>query len=494
MMTRWHPFEEERQLSEPQRNQTIGADRPPNIVLIVSDDHGFGDLGFRGTDPAVSTPHLDALAADGRVYDNAYVTAPICSPSRAGLITGVHQARWGAHWFTDSAMAPPSVPSLAERLGARGYRTGYFGKIHYGPDEVGSRACPPHHGFETSFYGLAAHSMGRLHYLHHSRAHEEAYGDAAALHGVSPMWDGQEQVDCERHLTEEFIERTIDFVDAPDERPFFAMVAFNAVHNFTWQLPQHELDARGLPQHPDFDAETAEYVDWYDGAIEPNLENGREYYLAQLEIMDREIGRLRAHLQETGQAENTIVVYLTDNGGSRCNYGRNTPLEGSKYTLYEGGIRTPMLVSWPGVTQPGSVSAALVSSLDLAPTFLAASGRGLEDDALCDGIDLRASLEDPSEPVHEVLHFDTNFQWAVRTPQWKLRYAEPGSRESAGILQVEHTDIGQGLQLSPATGTLAGLDETIDLAEQRPEVVEELTAAHEQWLGEMRQSARALAV
>ena len=143
--------------------------------------------------------------------------------------------------------------------------------------------------------------MGRLHYLHHSRAHEEAYGDAAHRHGVSPMWDGQEQVDCERHLTEEFIERTIDFVDAPDERPFFAMVAFNAVHNFTWQLPQHELDARGLPQHPDFDAETAEYVDWYDGAIEPNLENGREYYLAQLEIMDREIGRLRAHLQETGQ-------------------------------------------------------------------------------------------------------------------------------------------------------------------------------------------------
>src|SRR5690625_875503 len=100
----------------------------------------------------------------------------------------------------------------------------------------------------------------------------------------------------------------------------------------------------------------------------------------------------------------------------------------------------------------------------------------------------------PSDPVDVLRHFDTNFQGAVRAPQWKLRSAEPGSRESAGILQVEHTDIGQGLQLSPATGTLAGLDETIDLAEQRPEVVEELTAAHEQWLGEMRQSARALAV
>lgn len=479
-------------MSELQPNQTPGAGHAPNIVLIVSDDHGFGDLGFRATDPVVSTPHLDALAADGRVYDNAYVTAPICSPSRAGLITGVHQARWGAHWFTDSAMAPPAVPSLAEQLGDRGYRTGYFGKVHYGADEVGSRACPPHHGFETSFYGLAAHSMGRLHYLHHSRAHEGAYGDAARRHGVSPMWEGQEQVDCERHLTEEFIERTIDFVDAPDERPFFAMVAFNAVHNFTWQLPQHELDARGLPQHPDFDAETTDYVDWYDGAVEPNLAHGREYYLAQLEIMDREIGRLRTHLEETGQAENTIVVYLTDNGGSRCNYGRNTPLEGSKYTLYEGGIRTPMLISWPGVTEPGSVSDALVSSLDLGPTFAAAAGRSSKDGALCDGIDLRPSLEDPAAPVHQSLHFDTSFQWAVRTPQWKLRYVDPESPARDGILQVEHTDIGQGLQLSPATGTLAGLDETIDLAERHPDVVEELTAMHERWRAEMRQSAQVL--
>ncbi|GAA1491263.1 sulfatase [Brachybacterium sacelli] len=406
----------------------------------------------------------------------------------------MHQARWGAHWFTDSEMAPEAVPSLAEQLGERGYRTGYFGKVHYGADEEGSRACPPRHGFETSFYGLAAHSMGPLHYLHHSRAHEAAYGEAAHRHGVAPMWEGTEAVDCERHLTEEFIERTLDFVQAPDERPFFAMVAFNAVHNFTWQLPRHELDARGLPAHPDFDAETTEYLDWYDGAVEPNLENGREYYLAQLEIMDREIGRLRAHLEESGLTENTIVVYMTDNGGSRCNYGRNTPLEGSKYTLYEGGIRTPMLISWPGVTEPSTVSEALVSSLDLAPTFLAASGRGLEDGALCDGLDLRASLEDAATPVHEVLHFDTTFQWAVRTPQWKLRHVDPESRARAGILQVEHTDIGHGLQLSASAPTLAGLDETTDLAAWHPEVVEELTAEHERWLAEMRESARTLTV
>src|SRR5699024_10151667 len=144
----------------------------------------------------------------------------------------------------------------------------------------------------------------------------------APRHGVSPMWEGTERVDCERHLTEEFVDRALAFIDEPDERPFFAMIALNAVHNFTWQLPRHALDARGLPRQPDFDPDTSEYLDWYDGAVEPNLEHGREYYLAQLEIMDREIGRLRAHLETAGLAQDTIVVYLTDNGGSRCNYGR----------------------------------------------------------------------------------------------------------------------------------------------------------------------------
>jgi arylsulfatase B len=484
-------------------------DQRPNILLIVSDDHGYGDLGLRGSDPEVSTPHLDALAASGRLYDNAYVTAPICSPSRAGLIAGQYQERWGAHWFTDSAMPPQAVPSLAELLGERGYRTGYFGKIHYGQDKPGDRACPPRHGFDTSFYGVAALSMGRLHYLHHSRAHEEAYGEAAKRHGVSPMWEGEGEetweVDCERHLTEEFVQRAIDFVgdgsgvaSAADgatgaDDPFFAMVAFNAVHNFTWQLPQHELDARGLPSHPDFDAETNDYLDWYDGAVEPNLENGRAYYLAQLEIMDREIGRLMAHLEETGQRENTLVVYMTDNGGSHCNYGRNTPLEGSKYTLYEGGVRTPLIISWPGATEPGSVSKALVSSLDLMPTFIGASGVPLGADDVCDGIDLRDSLREPEAPVHDVLHFDTGFQWAVRTRDWKLRFVDPESQARASILQVEHTDIGSGMQLSPATDDLAGLDETQDVSAEHPEALAHLQQLHAAWREEMEASAASLA-
>src|SRR5699024_4289385 len=116
------------------------------------------------------------------------------------------------------------------------------------------------------------------------------------------------------------------------------------------------LDARPLPRHDDFDPASADYIDWYDGAISPQLEHGREYYLAQLEIMDREIGRLLDHLEATGRRESTLVVYLTDNGGSTCNYGDNFPLDGTKYSLFEGGVRVPMILSRPGTVPAGERS------------------------------------------------------------------------------------------------------------------------------------------
>ncbi len=140
----------------------------PNILLIVSDDHGYAD---RGPSSEFATPALDRLAAEGVTCTEAYVSAPICSPSRAGMITGRHQARWGARWFESSAMAPDDVPTLAELLGRRSYATGYFGKVHYGTtDAPGSRACPPRHGFDESFYGLSHFHKGRLNYLRRGEA------------------------------------------------------------------------------------------------------------------------------------------------------------------------------------------------------------------------------------------------------------------------------------------------------------------------------------
>lgn len=458
----------------------------PNILLIISDDHGYGDMSRCGS-PDAHTPHLDRIAAEGIAFTDAYVSAPICSPSRAGLIAGAHQQRWGARWFDTSSFPPAERPVLPEILAGAGYRTGYFGKVHYGADEPGSRSCPEQHGFEESLYGLASKGMGRLHYLRHSRRAVEEYGEAASRHGVHPLYENGAEVDCENHVTVEFTQRALDFIGTPGEgeasgegedRPFFCMVAYNAVHNFTWQLPEEELEARDLPPHADMNPEVDEYLDWYDGSIWPNLDHGRAYYLAQLEIMDREIGRLLDHLEQTGQRENTMVIYLTDNGGSTCNYGCNTPLTGTKYTLFEGGVRTPMMISWPGVVPQGARSDALVSSLDLLPTAAAAAGATLPTDLPIDGQDLRPVWEGHSAG-HEALHFDTGFQWAVRTPQWKLRYAEDGRHRQA-LLDVEHTDIGEGLNL---TDLSRGPEETAatDLADAHPEIVQALTALHDEW-------------
>ena len=455
----------------------------PDILLIISDDHGYADRSARGSRDA-RTPHLDRLAREGVVFDQGYVTAPICSPSRAGLIAGAHQQRWGAQWFDTSAFPPPQQPVMPEVLQQAGYRTGYFGKVHYGPEGPGDRACPENHGFDESLYGLAGLSMGRLHYLHHSRAAADEYGEAASAHGVDPLRENGREVECEQHLTVEFTDRALEFMGAGDEGqdPYFCMVAYNAVHNFAWQLPQDELDARALPRHDDFDPASADYIDWYDGAISPHLEHGREYYLAQLEIMDREIGRLLDHLEATGRRESTLVVYLTDNGGSTCNFGDNTPLDGTKYSLLEGGVRVPVILSWPGTVPAGEHSEALVSSLDLLPTFAAAAGAEVPPSAPIDGMDLRPVWEGRS-PGHEALHFDTGFQWAVRTPQWKLRSVDGDTGHREHLLAVEHTDIGHGISLvpmgpDPAPGSEG---EQADVSADHPEVVAELTALHERW-------------
>ena len=475
------------------------SDRP-HILLIISDDHGYADLSSRGSQDA-RTPHLDRLAASGMSFDSAYVTAPICSPSRAGLIAGAHQQRWGGHWFSDASFPPARQPVLPELLRAGGYRTGYFGKVHYGFEQPGDRACPEQHGFDSSFYGMTSTSAGRLHYLHHSRESRERLGDAFhAVHGVNPMFEDGREVDCEQHLTTAFADRAIEFMgptpesDGADgtatEDPFFCMVAFNAVHNFAWQLPEDELAARALPRHEDFDPDTDRYIDWYDGAISPNLENGRAYYLAQLEIMDREIGRMLDHLEGTGRRENTLVVYLTDNGGSACNYGNNAPLHGTKYSLFEGGVRVPLMVSWPGMVRPGSRSDALVSSMDLLPTFLAAAGIEHPDPEQIDGRPLQEVM-DGTGGGHELMHFDTGFQWAVRDRLWKLRWVdEEDTTYRDRLLKNEHTDIGAGLTLVPIGRDLDESPEA-DVAAEHPEVVAALLEAHQAWSARMRELASA---
>ncbi|BDZ54650.1 sulfatase family protein [Agromyces marinus] len=459
------------------------ADRMPNILVIVSDDHGYADRSATGIDPAVRTPGLDRLAAEGVTCREAYVTAPVCSPSRAGLIAGAYQQRWGAHWFDDSAIPGPGHPTVAERLRDHGYRTGYYGKVHYGREREGDRGTPPEHGFDDSFYGLAGQSMGRLNYLRHSEQAVQEYGEAARAMAVQPMSANGSPVDVERFLTDEIADRAAGFIAADDERPFFAMVAFNAVHNFCWQLPEDELETRGLPAFEDWYPGASEYLDWYDGAISPNLPNGREYYLAQLELMDRQVARLLDLLDELGLAEDTIVVYTTDNGGSNCNYGVNTPLRGSKYTVYEGGIRVPFLVRWSGELPAGVERDGLVSSMDIAATALAAAGAPVDG---LDGRDLRGFLAGADGPVRDELHWDTRWQWSVRRDRWKLSWVEPGSPHADEIRRVEHTEPGDGYRLADL---VADPEEREDASAANPEVVEALLEARKRWRDAMDRAA-----
>ena len=474
-------------------NPSQPTTRQPNIMVIISDDHGYGDRSILGIQDDVDTPALDRLAQQGTSYSNAYVTAPICSPSRAGLAAGSYQQRWGARWFTDSEICPENVPTIAELLRGEGYTTGYFGKVHYGTEHHGDRGTPPRHGYDESFYGLAGESMGRLNYLHHSQDSVQKYGEAAHPMAVQPLWNGDQPQELEGFLTDAIGERTRQFVADHAQKPFLATVAFNAVHNFCWQLPEEELAKRGLPAYEDWNPGASEYIDWYDGAISPHLENGRAYYLAQLELMDAQIGLILDQLDELGLAEDTLVIYLTDNGGSTCNYGVNLPLRGTKYTLWEGGVRVPFLLRWPNKVPAGETAVGLVSAMDILPTALAAAGADPTVYGHCDGLDLLAPQSSSlanAQGGHKALHWDCGWQWSVRRGDWKLHWVEPGSPVAEAIRDVEHAEPGSGYFLSNLASDPA---ETTDLQESEPGILAELIALHESWAADVAGS-RSLSV
>ena len=455
----------------------------PNILLVVADDHGYGDQSGLGVMDDVSTPGLDRLASLGVRCTSAYVAAPICSPSRSAILTGAYPQRWGSYWF-DSAVYPSGAVTLAEQLGAAGYRTGYFGKVHYGETDVRfGEASPNHHGFDEALYSLAGQQIGRVHYLKHTRADAEEYGESAKAMGVGPLLENDGELESSELTTRLFGRRAREFMAADDERPFFCYVAFNAVHNFCFQLPPEELEARGLDPHPDWMADVSEYLDWYDGAIYPKLgEQGRDYYRAQLEIMDAEINAFIDHLEAAGQLDNTVIVYLSDNGGGHETYASNAPLRGMKYSLLEGGVRVPYIVSWPGGGIPGGVeSDGLTSSMDLMPTFSEIVGRPAPDEI--DGISQLDAWRQADVPTHELLHWDNGFQWSVRDERWKLHWVDADEPTAAAIEKVEKVHLGRGQSLFDLINDPG---ESTDVSADHPDIVDRLTAAHEAWRAEMK--------
>ena len=325
----------------PPSNPGCSADRPPNFVILVADDLGWADLPSYGH-PFHETPNLDALAAAGVRFTAAYASGPVCSPTRASIQTGRHQARYGltahipGHWrpFEKLAEPPPALalPSeaqtLAELLKPRGYRTGYYGKWHLGGKGFG----PADQGYDDA--------LEFSNHVYPSR--RQAKSDQPPRRGPDVLAD-----------------QAVNFINRESDQPFLLQVHYFAVH-----IP---LDA-----DPDLEAKYR---------AKPQVEGrpiARPDYAALLEEMDNSIGRILEALNQRGLDANTWVLFLSDNGGLERESGgwpgtSNRPLRDQKGTLYEGGIRIPMIARIPGLAQPGTVIETPVVTYDLAPTLLAAA-------------------------------------------------------------------------------------------------------------------------
>lgn len=466
----------------------------PNILLIITDDQGYGDFSAYGGTSDASTPHLDRLASQGIRFTNAYASMSICSPARMAILTGRQQQRWGIYNY--GAHFPESEITLAEQLRAKGYQTGIVGKSHYGPvSGPGKPGFPTSHGFDYYF----GKEGGTMDYLRHKASDREGFTPKMANHlGVGPFWDNDQQVDMEGYSTDIIVDKSLEYIDTHKDNPFFLMVSFNAVHLFTHQIPDEDLKLMGIDKVPDWDPATGdwdEYLEWYVNTVRPNTPEGRQRYLYHLNKLDEAIGSLTDKLKQEGLEENTIVLFMSDNGGSPRTYADNTPLKGNKYILEEGGIRVPFIMSWPEHLPKNTVYEQTVSGLDIFPTLHAALNIELPDSTHIDGVNLMPYLsgeiednphewlfwtgfhlkgkpyvyDDDNSPLarHDRTYNGDNTGWAVRYKNWKLRYY--GRSDQYGLFNLD-SDIG----------------ETNNVAGEHPELVEKMTRQFFAWHEEIK--------
>jgi len=421
------------------------ADRKPNILLIVGDDMGYADIGVQGATD-IRTPHLDALAQHGTRFSSGYVTGPYCSPTRAALLTGRYQQRFG-HEFNsgppETAPATFGLPltekTLADRLKAAGYRTAMVGKWHLG---FRPELHPMKRGFDEYFGFLGgAHS-----YL-------DSRGDKA-----NPILRGTEPVDEPAYLTDAFRREALGFIDrrAAGTDPWFLYLAFNAVH---------------APMHA-----TPTYLDRYKDIADER----RRSYAAMMSAMDDAVGALIQKLRDLKIEEQTLILFVSDNGGPPVNGSNNGPLRGHKSSTWEGGVRVPFLMQWKGQVPAGKVYAQPVIQMDLHATALAAAGIQDQQALKLDGVDLVPYLKDQKTgPPHEALYWRFGPQMAIRMGDWKLVKA----REPRGTAVEEFENPGIDADLAGAQlfNLATDMGEKVNLAQKEPARVKALETAWKKW-------------
>ena len=422
--------------------QAINASAP-NVVLIMTDDMGYADIGSYGASD-IRTPNIDSLARDGVRLTDFYSNGVLCSPTRAGLISGRYQQRYGVETALPNAGVPGSERglkasrfSLPRLLRDNGYATALIGKWHLGytPD-----MSPGAHGFEY-FFGLKS---GFHDYYQHTS------GD-----GKPDLWENDRPIQQQGYMTDLITERAVKFIGEHAAGPFFIDVAFNAPH-WPYQVPDKPSVAPGNGRH-----------------VMPN-EPGtstRADYAAMLERVDRGVGEILRALDQRGLAANTIVIFTNDNGGEWL--ASNAPLFSRKLTVWEGGIRVPAIVRWPGRIRPGTVSGQVGITMDLTASILAATNTAVPAEAAHEGINLFPTLEGRAPEVSRTLFWRSNLgrsQKAVRSGDWKL--VVDGSHTMVFNLR---TDVG----------------ERNELANRRQDIAQKLRPLLAEWEKEVDAEARA---
>ena len=441
---------------------------PPNIVLIMADDLGYNDIGVNGS-TVIKTPHIDALARDGVRATDGYVAAAVCSPSRAGLYTGRYPTRFGYEFNTSGRDTVVGLPTdqrtFANMLKDAGYATGLIGKWHLGKSE---KHHPLNRGFDEYFGMLAGGST----YIDSRKEGVESWPARNApttRPDSSAIYDGFEKVEVEEYLTDVFAEKAVDFIARHKDERFFLVLTPNAPHT--------PIQA------------TAEYTSRY-----PDVEgDGRRIFSAMVSSVDDYVGDVTAELAKHGLEENTLVVFLSDNGCVKYlseDICSNDPLSGSKRFHLEGGIRVPFIFKWPARLPKGATYEQPIISLDLYSTFAAAAG--LEERAQ-DSVNLLPHLTgEDSETPHEYLFWRAKPNMAVRWGKWKMWKVNKSDKTfddfSVGgrrLPQIDYPGDSPLGQMTVLYDLSADIAERRDVSGDHPEVVEQLETRLSEWNAEL---------
>lgn len=420
-------------------SHVASAAQPPNVLLIMTDDQGYGDLSIHGN-PHLNTPHIDGLGNDGVRFDRFYVNS-FCAPTRAALLTGRWPLRTGVHGVTHNkeAMRPEEV-TLAEALRGAGYQTACIGKWHNGEQFP---YTPTGQGFDE-FFGF-------------HNGHWNNYFDPELLHGTHfETTTG--------FITDVLTDEAIRFMTANQSRPFFCYVAYNTPHS-PFQVPDRYFDkfrAKG------FDEKVSAY--W-----------------GMCENIDDNVGRLLAHLDDSQLTRNTIIVFLTDNGGTAGVKIYNAGMRGGKTSVHEGGTRVPLFIRWPAANWPPHVVRSITSHIDLYPTLLDLCGVAPPSGPRIDGRSLRAMLEgdETNWPervlfTHNPINETNKFPGAVRTQTHRLVCEIKGP--AGGSSAKANDDSATSWQLYDMQ---ADPGETTDLAKQQPDLVARLSSQYDEWFADI---------